>query len=68
MVIHASGKNGFTDTIDHCIGHDDEDNMRPITTEQAQAMRYRHRCGAIPLRLVKREVVAVRVEIREVQS
>ncbi|RYG56721.1 MAG: hypothetical protein EON56_03660 [Alphaproteobacteria bacterium] len=51
-VLHVSGKHGFTDTIDHCVGHDGEDQMRAITTEQAQAFRYRHRCGAVPLRLL----------------
>lgn len=50
--IHASGKGGFTDSIDHCIGHVGEDFFRPITTEAAQAFRYRHRCSANPLRLV----------------
>lgn len=52
--IHASGKGGFTDSIDHCIGHEGDDYMRPITVDQAQALRYRHRCGAMPLRLVVR--------------
>ena len=53
--IHASGKGGFTDTIDHCIGHGgDDDRMRSITADEAQAVRYRHRCCATPLRLVAR--------------
>lgn len=50
--ISASGRQGFYDTIDHCIGHDGDGDMRPITPEQAQALRYRNRCGAVPLRLV----------------
>lgn len=51
-VIHASGKKGFTDTVDHCIGHQDGESFAPITTEKAHSARYRHRCGAVPLRLV----------------
>ena len=51
-MLHVSGKQGFTDTVDHCIGHEGGDCFRPITVEAAQGIRYRHRCGAIPLRLV----------------
>lgn len=49
---HVSGQRGWNESVDFCHGHDPlEDCFAPITTEEAERVRYRNRCLARPLRL-----------------
>ena len=48
---------GGPDTVDWCIGHapDERHFDTPLTAVEADRVRYRHRCGAVGLRLVAKE-------------